>query len=386
MNYILGVSGYFHDSSVCLLRDGKLIEFVKEESLTRIKGTRGFPSRSLNFLINKYNLTDDNINYLAFYEKPLRGWATNIHFSLAKPKISFVVLRGRTESDRNVYIAAETTGIVENIYFEKGDKVKKGEIICKQSIDARKAKLDEANALMKQKELEWQASKTLVEKGYRSQTQLAASSAAYDASKALVKQMEQELDNINIRAPFDGIFNEKLAEIGDFLSIGKPCGKVVDYDPIKITAQVSEKEILSVKNGLPGRAKLSTGEKVEGLVTYVSNTADPATRTFRIEMEVENNNLSYKDGLTAEIFIPIKEINGHLIPPSSLTLNEVGEVGVRHIVDKNKAKFSKVEILGDENELVWISGLPEKVTIITVGHEFVSNGDSVNYRLQDENS
>ena len=55
-------------------------------------------------------------------------------------------------------------------------------------------------------------------------------------------------------------------------------------------------------------------------------------------------------------------------------------------VDDNKAKFSKVEILGDENELIWISGLPEKVTIITVGHEFVSNGDSVNYRLQDENS
>ena len=93
MRYILGVSGYFHDSSVCLLRDGQLIEFVKEESLTRIKGTRGFPSRSLNFLIKKYNLTDNNIDYLAFYEKPLRGWATNIHFSLAKPKVSFDLLR-----------------------------------------------------------------------------------------------------------------------------------------------------------------------------------------------------------------------------------------------------------------------------------------------------
>ena len=304
----------------------------------------------------------------------------------AKPKISFVVLRGRTEADRNVFIAAETTGIIENIYFEKGEEVKKGDIICKQSVDARKAKVDEANALMRQRELEWQASKTLVEKGYRSQTQLAASSAAYDASKALVKQMEQELDNINIRAPFDGIFNEKLAEIGDFLSIGKPCGKVVDYNPIKITAQVSEKEILNVKIGLNGIANLSTGEKVEGLVTYVSNTADPATRTFRIEMEVENNNSNYKDGLTAEIFIPVKEINGHLIPPSSLTLNEEGQVGVRHIVNKNIAQFSKVEILGDEDEYVWIAGLPEKVTIITVGHEFVSSGDFVNYKLQDENS
>ena len=143
---------------------------------------------------------------------------------------------------------------------------------------------------MKQKELEWQASKTLVEKGYRSKTQLAASSASYDASKALVKQMEQELDNINIRAPFDGILNEKLAEIGDFLSIGKACGRVVDYNPIKITAQVSEKEITKLRNGIAGQASLSTGEKVNGIVTYVSNTADAATRTFRIEMEVDNKN------------------------------------------------------------------------------------------------
>jgi len=300
----------------------------------------------------------------------------------AKPKLTYVVLRGRTEANRNVSIAAETTGIIDNIFFEKGEKVLKGDIICKQSVDARQAKLDEANALMKQRELEWQASKTLVEKGYRSKTQLAASSASYDASKALVKQMEQELDNINIRAPFDGVFNEKHAEIGDFLSMGKPCGKVVDYNPIKITAQVSEKEISDLKIGLPGQASLSTGQKVDGIVTYVSNTADAATRTFRIEIEVNNDNFEYKDGITTEIFIPVKKIKGHLISPSSLTLNEKGEVGVRHIVNRNIARFSKVEILGDENQLVWISGLPEKVTIITVGHEFVSDGEEVNFNLE----
>ena len=93
MRYIIGVSGYFHDSSVCLLEDGKLIEFVKEESLTRIKGTRGFPFRSLKFLIRKYELTDTNISHLAFYEKPLRGWAATIHHSLAQPRKSFDLLR-----------------------------------------------------------------------------------------------------------------------------------------------------------------------------------------------------------------------------------------------------------------------------------------------------
>ena len=93
MTYIVGVSGYFHDSSVCLLENGKLIEFIKEESLTRIKGTRGFPFRSLKFLIRKYELTDTNISYLAFYEKPLRGWAATIHHSLAQPRKSFDLLR-----------------------------------------------------------------------------------------------------------------------------------------------------------------------------------------------------------------------------------------------------------------------------------------------------
>ena len=93
MKYIVGISGYFHDSSVCLLKDGKLIEFIKEESLTRIKGTRGFPVRSLKFLTREYELTDNNVRYLAFYEKPLRGWAATIHHSLAQPRKSFDLLR-----------------------------------------------------------------------------------------------------------------------------------------------------------------------------------------------------------------------------------------------------------------------------------------------------
>ena len=95
MKYILGVSGYFHDSSVCLLKNGQMIEFVKDESLTRIKGSRGFPIRSLTFLTTKNGLCNDNIDYIAFYEKPLRGWALTTYNSLAKPKRSFDLLRSQ---------------------------------------------------------------------------------------------------------------------------------------------------------------------------------------------------------------------------------------------------------------------------------------------------
>ena len=271
---------------------------------------------------------------------------------------SNVLVQGRTESNRNVLVTSETNGIVREIFVKKGDFVKKDQILCKLSTDSRKAKLDEAKALMLQKKLEWDASKVLVEKGYRSQTKAAGSKAAYDASKALVIQMEEELENINIRSPFDGFFNDNLAEVGDFLSIGMPCGQVVDYNPILVIGQVSEQEIKKIKSDIQGYAVLSTGEKLNGLLSYVSKTADSKTRTFRIELEINNSNFDIKDGITAELFIPTKKVQAHLIPRSSLTLDSDGKIGVRHIDSNNKVIFSDVEIIGDEKELIWVSGLP----------------------------
>ena len=328
---------------------------------------------------NSSNSNDINSLKINTEETVIKVKAKKIKSELRQ---SNVLVQGRTESNRSVLVSSETNGIVREIFVKKGDFVKKDQILCKLSTDSRKAKLDEAKALMLQKKLEWDASKVLVEKGYRSQTKAAGSKAAYDASKALVIQMEEELENINIRSPFDGFFNDNLAEVGDFLSIGMPCGQVVDYNPILVIGQVSEQEIKKIKPDIQGYAVLSTGEKLNGLLSYVSKTADSKTRTFRIELEINNSNFDIKDGITAELFIPTKKVKAHLIPPSSLTLDSDGKIGVRHIDSNNEVIFSDVEIIGDEKELIWVSGLPEEITRITIGQEFVTEGQKVNYTLE----
>tara|TARA_A100001234_G_scaffold77717_1_gene68753 strand:+ start:12049 stop:13119 length:1071 start_codon:yes stop_codon:yes gene_type:complete len=328
---------------------------------------------------NSSNSNDINSLKINTEETVIKVKAKKIKSELRQ---SNVLVQGRTESNRSVLVSSETNGIVREIFVKKGDFVKKDQILCKLSTDSRKAKLDEAKALMLQKKLEWDASKVLVEKGYRSQTKAAGSKAAYDASKALVIQMEEELENINIRSPFDGFFNDNLAEVGDFLSIGMPCGQVVDYNPILVIGQVSEQEIKKIKPDIQGYAVLSTGEKLNGLLSYVSKTADSKTRTFRIELEINNSNFDIKDGITAELFIPTKKVKAHLIPPSSLTLDSDGKIGVRHIDSNNEVIFSDVEIIGDEKELIWVSGLPEEITLITIGQEFVIEGQKVNYTLE----
>ena len=297
-------------------------------------------------------------------------------------RLSSVVVQGRTESNRSVKVASETNGIVRSILINKGDQVKEGQILCILATDSRKAKLDEAEALMRQRKLEWEASKVLVEKGYRSQTKAAGSKASYDAAKALVAQMEQELENINIRAPFDGFFNDNISEVGDFLSVGMPCGQVIDYNPILVTGQISEQEIKQVKTGVIAEARLSTGENLNGLVSYISKTADRKTRTFRVEVRIQNSDFKIKDGITTELFIPTQKVTAHLIPPSSLTLDSEGKIGVRYINKDNIVIFSSVKIIGDKGELIWVKGLPEKVTIITVGQEFVLEGQKVKYTLE----
>ena len=297
-------------------------------------------------------------------------------------RLSSVVVQGRTESNRSVKVASETNGIVRSILINKGDQVKEGQILCILATDSRKAKLDEAQALMRQRKLEWEASKVLVEKGYRSQTKAAGSKASYDAAKALVAQMEQELENINIRAPFDGFFNDNISEVGDFLSVGMPCGQVIDYNPILVTGQISEQEIKQVKTGVIAEARLSTGENLNGLVSYISKTADRKTRTFRVEVRIQNSDFKIKDGITTELFIPTQKVTAHLIPPSSLTLDSEGKIGVRYINKDNIVIFSSVKIIGDKGELVWVKGLPEKVTLITVGQEFVLEGQKVKYTLE----
>jgi multidrug efflux system membrane fusion protein len=331
------------------------------------------------FFQNNTNLSNNNSLKISNDDKIIKVKAKKIKSEL---KQSNVLIQGRTESSRNVMVASETNGIVKEIFVKKGEFVKKNQILCKLSVDSRGAKLDEAKALMLQKKLEWDASRVLVEKGYRSQTKAAGSKAAYDASKALVIQMEEELENINIRSPFDGFFNDNLAEVGDFLSIGMPCGQVVDYDPILVIGQVSEQEIKKIKSGIQGYAVLSTGEKLNGLLNYVSKTADSRTRTFRIELEINNSNFEVKDGITAELFIPTKKAKAHLIQPSSLTLDSEGKIGVRHINSNNEVIFSDVEIIGDEKELIWVTGLPEDITLITIGQEFVLEGQKVNYSLE----
>lgn len=290
-----------------------------------------------------------------------------------------LTVRGRTEALRSVQVRAETSGRVIGLPAEKGSMVKKGDVLCELAIDARAAQMQEAHALLTQRKLEWDAAKQLQQQGHRSETQTVAVKARYDSAQANVRRMEIELGRTKITAPYAGIFNDRLVEIGDFMSPGQICGAVVDQNPYLVIGEVNEQDVVRLHMGDAGTARLITGEVVTGKIRYISSSASAATRTFRIELEVENEEGQlFRDGMTADLLFPLGLAPAHHISPAILGLNTAGDIGVRIVDENDVVSFVTINIVSDTNTGVWVTGLPTVATVITVGQEMVSPGERVN--------
>ncbi len=297
--------------------------------------------------------------------------------SNAVDHVDFLRVSGRTEAVISVEIRAETEASVVELGIAKGQPINKGDLIAKLAVDGRMAQVQKARALVAQRELESKAAESLAEKNYRSKTGVAQTLALLEEARADLKIAQTELNHTEIRAPFDGIVENLPADIGDLMSIGDPVATLIKADPMLVVAHVPEHSIRAIDLGQLAHVRLYDGTEYDGIVRYAARVADNSTRTFRVEVEIDNTDLSIPDGMTAEMEIPVGTKRAHQVLPSVLTLNDDGKLGVRSVVDGNKVDFLPVELQGGNRERVWIGGLPEKFELIVVGHAWVKEGATV---------
>lgn len=294
-----------------------------------------------------------------------------------EPYAADLVVKGRTEAVRRVELKAQIDGFVARLPVEKGARVKKDDVICELAVEDRAARLAEAEALAAQRALELNAAKELAAKGHRAPTQVAAAQAQHDAAIAQVEQMKTILSQTRVRAPFDGIVDERQVEIGAYLLKGGTCATILDIDPYLVIGAVSERDVGRIKVGQRGRARLVDGTEVEGRIRYVAAAAEPETRTFRVELEVPNPENRLRHGVTAEIRLPLGARPAHRVPRSALVLDDSGRIGVRVVEEPGIVRFLPVEILGDDPTGLWVGGIEGTIRLITAGQQFVSEGQRV---------
>ncbi|MDP2258827.1 MAG: efflux RND transporter periplasmic adaptor subunit [Caulobacter sp.] len=288
-----------------------------------------------------------------------------------------VSVRGRTEANRTVIVRAETAGPVAATPAREGAFVSRGAVLCRISTDARQASLDQARALLRTRQLEKEASDRLAEQGYRSQTQVLQAQANLDGAMAQVRQAEVLLDQVNIRAPFSGVFDRRDAEVGTYLAPGGACGTMIQLDPMVIVTDVAERDVGRIRVGATATATLVSGEVLSGRVRLVARDADPATRTYRIEIEAPNPGGRARSGLSAEVRINTGSGPAHLVPTTALVLDSAGRQGVRYVIAGDKVAFAAVTVLDETAEGIWITGLSGDARVITAGQSYVSEGQKV---------
>ncbi|WOR16403.1 efflux RND transporter periplasmic adaptor subunit [Hyphomonas sp. FCG-A18] len=294
-----------------------------------------------------------------------------------KPHQVIATLKGRTEADREITVRSETIGTVTNARVNEGMVVKTGALLCGLDVESRAARIAEAEASVEAARLDYEASMQLEEKGWTTSNRAAATKATLDRAEAALATARIELRKTRIVAPFDGVFEARLAEHGDFLSVGAPCGRLVDLDPIIIVVEATEAQMGALNADMPVQVTLATGAEAEGTIRFVARTASPQTRTFRIEVQVDNPDGAIAAGLTASVDIGLGQAPAVLLTPASLVLHDDGRVGVRYVDNDDVVQFAEVTVIDDASDGVWVTGLPGDVNLLVAGQDYLREGVEV---------
>ena len=317
--------------------------------------------------------------------------------SVAQEVQNAVLARGRSEAARQVEVRSETSGLVVSNPLRRGAFVTEGQVLCRLAPGTRaaqaaeaQARLSEARARLTEAQNSFDTANRLNEGGFGSETQrisaqagLESARAGLQSAEAGVAAIQAEIDRLTIAAPFAGILETDTAEMGSLLQPGGACATVIQLDPVKIVGFVPEADVDKISVGAMAGARFISGREVAGRVTFLSRSADAATRTFRVELTVPNTGLEIRDGQTAEMLIASSGVKAHLVPASCLTLDNGGTLGVRLATEDGTAVFAPVSVLRDTTEGTLVTGLPDDATIITVGQEFVTDGTRIKVTLQE---
>lgn len=293
-----------------------------------------------------------------------------------------LTVQGYVEPKRTVKIRSDVAGYVSQVLIKEGEWVENNTVLLRLAPEDKLIKLDKEKALLLSKEQSYARAKKLSEENLQSKSALEEAYAALKSAQANLAQIEFEIEKLAIKAPFDGILNMRLVEEGSYISANSDIAQFVDNNTLTVVIPVAQQNIQQLRLGGQAQVSFATGEVKQGVINHISVLANENTRTFSVEIIVENNDRKIPAGISAEINVPLAEVIGHFISPAILGLDNNGQMGVKTVGENNIVIFHTITIIQANSQGIWVSGLPENAQIITVGQGFVEAGNKVETQQQ----
>jgi multidrug efflux system membrane fusion protein len=303
--------------------------------------------------------------------------------SVAQDVQLVVSAEGQSEPDRISRIPTEAAGRVVSVSAARGDFVEAGQELGRVDATTIEAQVTQARTQLDQATRDLDNALELQARGIATEDRVAQARAGKAAAEAALTAAEEMLGNTIIRAPFAGRLNDLMLDVGEFVDSGVVVAELLDSDPLSVVVQVPQQALSRIAVGQDAQVVFITGEERLGRVSFIGGNADQQTRTFRVEVTVDNPQSEMPAGLSARVILPTGTARGHFISPAILSLGTSGELGIKTVDEDNRVAFSLVSIVRAETDGIWVTGLPESADIITVGQGFVRAGDLVAPQVED---
>lgn len=297
----------------------------------------------------------------------------------------FVELQGNVSTKKNLVLFPEYSGLLTRVHVKEGQKVSKGQLL---------ASIDDGGLSQQLSQMQIQAdlAKTTFERQERlwnqkigSEIQYLQAKSNYEAQERAVSQMRQQIAKTSVRAPFSGTIDDVITEQGSMVMPGQSqLFRIVNLDEMYVETDVPERYISNVTKDKMVEVEFPIlGKSMEAKVRQAGDFINPANRTFRVEIGIDNKDRSIKPNLTAKLKInDYTNENALLIPQSIISENAAGEQYVYVIAEKNgdnaKAKRVIIETGKTQGDLIEVlSGFESGAEIIEEGARSVRDGQEV---------
>lgn len=287
-------------------------------------------------------------------------------------------ISGTTEAEKRVTLATRVMGVIESLPAKQGERVERGELIMQLDASDKEAAVRMAESVVVQRQAEADAAEKLVGGGNAPRLQADQARAALATAKSQLEGAKAELAQYQIVAPFNGLIDRVPVQRGSAILAGAEVATLINLDPLLAIGEVSERDVKYLKLGSTADIRLVDGKIVQGALRYVSRDATAATRTFRIEVAIPNEDKSLPAGMTAEITLHADPTDAVVLPRSVVTLSVDGDLGIHAADSENKVVFFPIDLVDDTPTGLVLAGIPADARVIVAGQDLVSEGDVVN--------
>ncbi len=297
---------------------------------------------------------------------------------------SYIDVQGRVDAREDVDVSAKTMGNIKTIHVKVGQTVSKDQVLAeldndpiKKNIDQLKSQLAFVTTIFKKRESLWKQK-------IGSEVEYLAAKNDKESLELSLATLNEQLEMSRIKSPISGVVDDVNIKIGQAVQPGVPAFKVVNYNDLRVIAELAESHIAKVKQG--DKVKLyfkDLNKEVDAVVSFTAKTINQINRTFRVEIQLSANNREYFPNM-----ITLVRINDYtnpsalVIPVNLIQRSEQGDfVFVASSKDNQKVAEKRNITTGKSYgaSIEVLSGLSEGEAVITTGYTDLNEGQIINF-------